>query len=72
MKDYKKILQLNSEGKSKNEISQCLGYQWRTVSDILKKAEEAKTRVEDLRQLLLEPDTFMDLNLGFEEGKDER
>ncbi len=24
MKDYKKILQLNSEGKSKNEISQCL------------------------------------------------
>ena len=42
MKDYKKILQLDSEGKSKNEICQCLGYQWRTVSDILKKAEAAK------------------------------
>jgi transposase len=51
MKDYKKILQLNSEGKSKNEISQCLGYQWRTVSDILKKAEEAKITYEQAKLL---------------------
>ena len=51
MKDYKKILQLNSEGKSKNEISQCLGYQWRTVSDILKKAEEANVTYEQAKLL---------------------
>lgn len=51
MKDYKKILQLDSEGKSKNEISQCLGYQWRTVNDILKKAEEAKVTYEQAKLL---------------------
>ncbi len=51
MKDYKKILQLDSEGKSKNEICQCLGYQWRTVSDILKKAEAAKITHEQARLL---------------------
>lgn len=51
MKDYKKILQLDSEGKSKNEISQCLGYQWRTISDILKKAEAAKITYDQAKLL---------------------
>jgi transposase len=51
MKDYKKVLQLNSEGKSKNEISETLGYQWRTVSDILKRAEAAKITYEQAKLL---------------------
>jgi len=51
MKDYKKVLQLASEGKSKNEISGSLGYQWRTVSDILKKAEENKILYEQAKLL---------------------
>lgn len=51
MKDYKKVLQLNSEGKSKNEISEILGYQWRTVSDILKKTEAVKITYEQAKLL---------------------